>query len=75
MMGAPYTLVEPMVIFYTIDSMGQILYFKKDELARVDIYNNPCFVAELGSVDAQLAIKIKESIDMLGLSQKERNNG
>ena len=55
--------------------MGQILYFKKDELARVDIHNNPCFLAELGSVDSQLAIKIKDSLDMLGLSKKERNNG
>ena len=55
--------------------MGQILYFKKDELARVDIHNNPCFLAELGSVDSQIAIKIKDSLDMLGLSKKERNNG
>ena len=55
--------------------MGQILYFKKDELARVDVYNNPCFLAELGSVDSQIAIKIKDSLDMLGLSKKERNNG
>ena len=55
--------------------MGQILYFKKDELARVDVYNNPCFLAELGSVDSHIAIKIKESLDMLGLSKKERNNG
>ena len=55
--------------------MGQILYFKKDELARVDIYNNPCFLAELGSVDSQIAIKIKDSLDMLGLSKKERSDG
>ena len=55
--------------------MGQILYFKKDEFARVDIHNNPCFRAELGSVDSQIAIKIKDSLDMLGLSKKERNNG
>ena len=55
--------------------MGHILYFKKDELARVDIHNNPCFLGELGSVNSQIAIKIKESLDMLGLPKKERNNG
>ena len=55
--------------------MGDILYFKRDDFARVDIRNTPSFLAELGAVDSQIAIKINGPLDLLGQSKEEKQHG
>lgn len=54
-------------------SVGDILYFKKDDTARVDICNIPVFSSELGVVNSQVAIKILNSLNILGLPEEEEN--
>jgi flagellar motor switch protein FliM len=54
-------------------SVGDILYFKKNNTARVDICNIPVFTSELGVVNSQVAIKILDSLNILGLPEEERN--
>lgn len=50
---------------------GDILYFKKSDMARVDICSIPTFDAELGVVKSEVAIKICNSLNVLGLPEKD----
>ena len=54
---------------------GDILYFKKDDVSRVDICNIPTFEGELGVVNSQIAVKISNSLNVLGLPEKDKENG
>ena len=53
--------------------VGDILFFRKNDTARVDICDIPAFSAELGVVDSQVAIKIVNSLNMIGLPEGEEN--
>ena len=54
---------------------GDILYFKKNDMARVDICNIPTFEAELGVVKSEVAVKICNSLNVLGLPEKDEDYG
>ena len=54
---------------------GDILYFKKNDIARVDICNIPTFEAELGVVKSEVAVKICNSLNVLGLPEKDKDYG
>lgn len=46
--------------------VDDVLYFKKPDLARVTIQNIPAFNVDVGIVDSQLAIQLKNSLDLTG---------
>lgn len=49
--------------------IGDVLYFKKPETARVNICTIGTFDAEVGVVDTQMAIQIKDALDVTGQVQ------
>lgn len=53
---------------YTLESLrvDDVLYFKKQDLAKVTIQNIPTFDVDVGIVDSQLAIQLRNSIDLTG---------
>jgi flagellar motor switch protein FliM len=46
--------------------VGDVLYFKKPEAARVNIADIGVYQADVGVVDTQMAIQIKHSLDVIG---------
>ena len=44
-------------------------------MARVDICNIPTFEAELGVVKSEVAVKISNPLNVLGLPEKDKNHG
>ncbi|MEY3573270.1 MAG: Flagellar motor switch protein FliM [Pseudomonadota bacterium] len=46
--------------------VGDVLYFKKQDLARVNIADIPAYDVDVGIVDAQLAAQIQNAIDITG---------
>jgi flagellar motor switch protein FliM len=46
--------------------VGDVLYFKKPESARVNITDIGVYQADVGVVDTQMAIQIKHSLDVIG---------
>jgi flagellar motor switch protein FliM len=53
---------------YTLQNLrvGDVLYFKKPESARVHIEDIAIYDADVGVVDAQMAIQIKHALDVAG---------